>query len=72
MAKHREHCDGCNRLLPVNHMTAVAKLTARQTYSSPAEYDDVFVCDECLEEDQRDPDYERANLRFKEETGSEL
>lgn len=58
--REREHCDGCNRLLPVNDMTEVAKLECRQTYSSPAEYSDVLVCDDCFSGDGPDEDYERA------------
>lgn len=69
---YREHCDGCRKLLPVSTMTAVCKQVAKRTHSSPAEYEDVMVCDDCLREDERDPDYERACLRFKETHGGEL
>lgn len=57
-----EACAVCDKDKPVNELTEVVVLTARQTHSSPAEYDDILVCDSCLEADRHDPDYERAQL----------
>lgn len=74
MGKYRttEPCEGCKKPYPVQHLTEVVVLESRQTHWEPAEYRNALVCDACLAEDECDPEYERANLRFKEETGSEL
>jgi hypothetical protein len=60
-------CDKCLTIVSEQDIRAVC--TARPTRSSPAEYSE--WCAECCGED-RDEDYERANLRYKERTGSEL
>lgn len=57
---NRDTCDGCGRLFHLNDLYPRWKLTARQTFSSPAEYDDVLICEACLSADERDEDYERA------------
>jgi deoxycytidylate deaminase len=67
-----EPCSVCGKDTPVSEMTEVVVQTAKQTHSSPAEYEDRLLCQSCLEEDERDPDYERANLRFKEREGHAL
>lgn len=54
------HCHACNRLFPQEEMHQADVLTARQTFSSPAEYDEVDVCDDCFRRDGPDEDYERA------------
>lgn len=68
----REHCHVCNRLCPVNEMHVGEVLVARQTHSSPAEYEDVHICDPCWTDGERDADYERANHRYKETHWNEL
>ena len=70
--QRREACHQCGAIYAIYELVEVVVCTAKQTHSSPAEYEDALICSRCLAEDERDPEFERANLRFKEETGSEL
>lgn len=56
----REHCHVCNRLFPVSEMHQAYIETARQTRWSPAEADEVLICEECFTQDGPDEDYDRA------------
>jgi hypothetical protein len=61
-----EPCSVCGKDTHVSEMTEVVVQTAKQTYSSPAEYEARQVCAGCLRaEDERDPDYERAELSLR-------
>ena len=73
MPRHfKVKCHSCRRPFPEGDMNTAEIQTARQTHWEPAEYDEVLVCDDCFNGDGPDEEYERANLKFKEETGSEL
>lgn len=69
---YQEPCDVCHKRFDVNTMTAASKVVCRATHSSPEERENVFLCPGCQDDAERDPDYERANLLFRESHGGEL
>lgn len=72
--KRREACHQCGAIYVIYELVEVVVCTAKQTHSSPAEYEDVLLCPSCADclGDERDPDYERANLRWRSDHGGEL
>jgi hypothetical protein len=66
-------CEGCNRETSDHLLEDVDVMTAKQTYSSPAEYEAMQLCDIC-----RDPDveervaFDRADAIYRDRTGSHL
>jgi hypothetical protein len=61
-------CDKCGNIVAEADIRPVC--VAKQTFDSPAEYAE--ICLECCGDDERDPDYERANLLFGEKHGGHL
>lgn len=57
-----EPCHSCHAKFPLRRLTERQVLTAKQTFSSPAEYETVYVCDTCQRHcaEDRDEAYERA------------
>jgi hypothetical protein len=56
----RESCHCCERVCAVSEMHQAYVETARQTHWSPAEADEVLVCEDCFTSDGPDEAYERA------------
>lgn len=66
-------CRGCHQEHPVHRMFEVDIQTARQTHSSPAEFEAVLICSGCFHhQGEVDDDYERANAVWRETHGGEL
>jgi hypothetical protein len=42
-------CDQCKKPTPADELTTTTVKTANQTYSSPAEYDEIEICDACVQ-----------------------
>jgi hypothetical protein len=68
-----EQCHSCHALFPMHRLFEVDIQTAKQTHSSPAEFDTVHVCRDCFHHvGQVDEAYERANAVWRETHGGEL
>jgi hypothetical protein len=66
-------CYCCNGVRLVEEMHQVEVFEARQTHSSPAEYGEALVCSDCFYGDgPEDAEFVRADLKYRERTGSHL
>lgn len=65
-------CASCHTEHPMHRLFQVDRLVARQTHSSPAEYEEALICHDCFHRGEVDDVYERANVVWKEQHGGEL
>lgn len=65
-----ERCDKCRR--EREDVRVVEVFVSAATWSSPAEYEERYLCGPCRNEPERDEAFERADRRYREDTGSHL